>query len=102
MLISFIIRHQLVQATTNAPLRLCMYTKLKVALDIRNFLACWTQTGFLILFFEKSRKQQPDWFSTSEPTIIQTLSETDIGTITLNIFWTNNGLLLRTWNESDM
>jgi len=43
-LISFIIRHQLVQAISNVSLR--MNEKLKATLDIRNFVACWNQTGF--------------------------------------------------------
>ena len=67
-LISFTIRHQLVSAISNASLR-C----LRAALDIRNYFACWLRQA-----------SQPDWPSTSEPSIIQTISEW---------YWYNNPLL---------
>ena len=67
-LISFTIRHQLVPATSNASLR-----NLRAALDIRNYFACCSRQA-----------SQPDWPSTSEPSIIQTISEW---------YWYNNPLL---------
>jgi hypothetical protein len=67
-LISFTIRHQLVPAISNASLR-----NLGAALDIRNYFACWLRQA-----------SQPDWPSTSEPSIIQTISEW---------YWYNNPLL---------
>jgi hypothetical protein len=47
---------------------------LKAALDISNFVACWLRQA-----------SQPDWLSTSEPSIIQTLSDW---------YWYNNPLFL--------